>query len=471
MKQPRYLVVILALVVLILFAAGPARAHDTPDEFVIRTFVKPDGKQLNVLIRMPLSILLNMDLPKRGPGFLDLAQIEPALARSGEAVAREVVFFEDGQRLVPTPLARRISIPADKSFESYDAALAHLQDEPLPENTDVFWNQGFFDLWLHYPIRSAESDFALQLQMAPEIQKRAHLLIRFLPPGGLDRAYDVAGNGDRILLDPRWHQAAWTFTSTGFLHVLDGIDHLLFLLCLVIPFCRGRLRPLITIVTSFTIAHSITLIAAAYNLTPAGPWFLPLVETLIAASIVYMALENILAAAIPATGAAGAETTGKAERSITSQPILQRRWLITGAFGLVHGVGFSYGLQQSFQLAGDHLLLSLLSFNVGVELAQVVVLVLAVVALRFLAHRVGREQILAIILSALLAHTGWHWILERGQQLRLVEWPALDAAMVVTLARVALVLLLGGGALRLLAKQLERVPAIRALRAVEDESA
>ena len=80
-------------------------------------------------------------------------------------------------------------------------------------------------------------------------------------------------------------------------------------------------------------------------------WFPPLIETLIAASIVYMAIENI-------TGAH-----------------LQRRWVVTFAFGLVHGFGFSFALRESLQFAGSHLLTSLLAFNVGVELGQLLVLV------------------------------------------------------------------------------------------------
>ena len=80
------------------------------------------------------------------------------------------------------------------------------------------------------------------------------------------------------------------------MHILEGTDHLLFLLCLVIPF--RRLRPLVVIVTSFTVAHSITLIASAFGFGPDALWFPPLIETLIAVSIVYMALENIVYAAL-----------------------------------------------------------------------------------------------------------------------------------------------------------------------------
>ena len=117
-------------------------------------------------------------------------------------------------------------------------------------------------------------------------------VLRFLPPGGAVRAFEFTGDPGLVRLDPRWHQAALRFIELGFFHILDGTDHLLFLFCLVIPF--RRFRALIPVVTSFTVAHSITLIASAYNLGPDALWFPPLIETLIAISIVYMALENIV---------------------------------------------------------------------------------------------------------------------------------------------------------------------------------
>ena len=80
------------------------------------------------------------------------------------------------------------------------------------------------------------------------------------------RAFEFVGDPGLVRLDPRWHQAALQFVKLGFTHILDGIDHLLFLVCLVIPF--RRFRSLVAVVTSFTVAHSITLIASAYNLAP-----------------------------------------------------------------------------------------------------------------------------------------------------------------------------------------------------------
>ena len=86
----------------------------------------------------------------------------------------------------------------------------------------------------------------------------------FLPIDGGERLYQYTGDLGRVVLDPRWHQAALRFVQLGFTHILDGMDHLLFLLCLVIPF--QRLRVLVILVTAFTVAHSITLIAGV-----AGP--------------------------------------------------------------------------------------------------------------------------------------------------------------------------------------------------------
>ena len=210
----------------------------------------------------------------------------------------------------------------------------------------------------------------------------------------------------------------------GFFHILDGTDHLLFLLCLVIPF--RRIRGLVPIVTAFTVAHSITLLASAYNYAPDALWFPPLIETLIAMSIVYMALENIVAAS------------------------LGRRWIIAFLFGLVHGFGFSFGLQHTLQFAGSHLLTSLLSFNVGVELGQLLVLALLVPALGLLFRFVVAERMGTIILSAIVAHTAWHWMSDRFAVLRQFPWPAVTAAGVASGMRWLMLLLVLAGAARLL---------------------
>jgi hypothetical protein len=225
------------------------------------------------------------------------------------------------------------------------------------------------------------------------------------------RAFEYLDDPGLVRLDPRWYQAGLRFVNLGFFHILDGTDHLLFLFCLVIPF--RRFSALIPVVTSFTVAHSITLIASAYDLAPSFLWFPPLIETLIAISIIYMALENIAA---------------------TNS--VQRRWMITFGFGLVHGFGFSFALREALQFAGSHLLTSLLSFNLGVELGQLLVLALLVPALELFFRFVVADRMRIIILSALIAHTSWHWLVERADRLRQYPFklPALTAAQLATIS-------------------------------------
>jgi hypothetical protein len=256
-------------------------------------------------------------------------------------------------------------------------------------------------------------------------------VLRFVTLDGAVRPFEYTGDPGLVRLDPSAIQAAGRFVALGFFHILDGTDHLLFLFCLVIPF--RRLRALVPVVTAFTVAHSITLIASAYNLAPGALWFPPLIETLIAMSIVYMALENIVAAR------------------------LERRWLITFGFGLVHGFGFSFILRQTMQFAGQHLLVSLLSFNVGVELGQLLVLLLMIPALELLFRFVVAERTGTIIVSALVTHTAWHWMIERWDKLRqyTFEWPQINVLFLLALTRwlligvgIAALIWLGRGVMR-----------------------
>jgi HupE / UreJ protein len=166
------------------------------------------------------------------------------------------------------------------------------------------------------------------------------------------------------------------------------------------------------------------LIASAYGMGPDALWFPPLIETLIAMSILYMALENIV----------GASSVG-------------RRWIVTFAFGLVHGFGFSFALRQTLQFAGSHMLTSLVSFNLGVELGQLLVLAVCIPLLDLLFRYAVAERMGTIILSALVAHTAWHWMIERWNQLRQFrfQWPVVNAAFLVSAMRWAMFIIALGG--------------------------
>ena len=416
MMLQRALGTLRALACLALLAA-PAwpfavRAHDIPIDAKVQSFVKPEGQRLLVLVRVPLGAMNEVDMPLRGPGYIDLARADAALRVAARLWLADNIALYEGERLLPYPgiAQARVSLASDRSFASWDEAMAHLRGPPLAADADLYWKQQHFDVLLEYPISSDEADFSIHPRFG-RLALKVLTTLRFLPPRGEERAFELHGDPGRVHLDPGWHQAALRFVASGFLHILDGADHLLFIACLVIPF--RRLRPLVIIATAFTVAHSITLAAAAFGFAPEGQWFPPLVETLIAVTIVYMALENMV----------GSNA--------------HRRWIVAFAFGLVHGFGFAFALRDTLQFAGSHLVTSLVAFNVGVELGQVAVLVVLVPALNLLFRGVP-ERAGILILSALVLHTGWHWMTDRWADLRKFPVPTLDAAAAAGLLRWAM---------------------------------
>ena len=388
------------------FSIGAA-AHDIPVDATVQTILKPAGQRLHLLVRVPLEAIRDVDFPDNGRGYLDIEKLLPLMPDAATIWISNFIEIYEGEIRLPRPrvVATQVSLGSDRSFTSYEEAVAHITGPRLSTSANVVWNQVMLDVLFDYPIRSDRSEFSIHPRLTRLASKVATVL-RFYPAGGPVRAFEFPGDPGLIRLDPSWRQAAGRFVEMGFFHILDGIDHLLFLFCLVIPF--RRFRSLIAPVTAFTVAHSITLIASAFNFAPDALWFPPLIETLIAISIVYMALENIVGG-----------------RS------LQRRWMIAFGFGLIHGFGFSFALRTTLQFAGSHLLASLLSFNVGVELGQVLVLLLLIPALQLLFRYAVAERTGVIILSALVAHTGWHWMLERADRLRQfrIQWPGFNAAV------------------------------------------
>ena len=402
----------------VLLMARP-QAHEIPNEVTVQSFLRPEGQTLVFLVRAPLKAMRDVDIPLLPNGFLDMTKVGPTLEDAAMLwIGDFVELYEDGRPLgKPKVAAARVSLPSDKSFASFAEAQTGISGPRLADDTELYWQDGLLDVRFEYPIHSDRARFAVRPGLT-RLGVQVNVVLRLLMPDTPERVFDVHGDAGLVELDPRWYQAVLRFTRDGFFHILNGIDHLLFLLCLVIPF--RRLRPLVAVVTAFTLAHSITLIASAFDMAPTALWFPPLIETLIAASIVYMAIENI-------TGAH-----------------LERRWIVTFGFGLVHGFGFSFALRESLQFAGSHLLTSLLAFNLGVELGQLLVLLVLVPVLAWLLGRVVNERMGTVILSTLVAHTSWHWLVERWAVLMRFgwQWPDFDATFAVALLRWAMLAML-----------------------------
>jgi hydrogenase/urease accessory protein HupE len=176
------------------------------------------------------------------------------------------------------------------------------------------------------------------------------------------------------------------FLRLGIEHIFTGYDHIAFLIGLLL--LGGSVKRLLGIVTAFTVAHSITLALAALDVLAPSPRF---VEPLIAASIVFVGLEDLWAL-----------------RKERLEDALRHRWMITFAFGLVHGFGFASVLRE-LQLPRAVLATGLVSFNLGVECGQICIVLLALPILRKLRSIKNFAPAAAVCVAGL----GAFWLLQR----------------------------------------------------------
>ena len=175
------------------------------------------------------------------------------------------------------------------------------------------------------------------------------------------------------------------FIKAGFDHIIPkGLDHILFVLGLF--FSCIYLRQLLLQVTAFTIAHSVTLILASQGIINIKA---SIVEPLIALSIVWIAIENC----------------------VFKNPT-RWRWLVVFLFGLLHGLGFASVLSY-YGLPKENFLSLLLSFNIGVELGQISVLLITFLSLKLILRENWKNEKLRTIISIIIAGVGIFWFLER----------------------------------------------------------
>lgn len=202
-----------------------------------------------------------------------------------------------------------------------------------------------------------------------------------------ERMLSAEANG--LTIDVRTTSAGvgslFRFLVLGVEHILTGYDHLAFLLALLLG--GGSLRRNVKIITSFTVAHSLTLALATFSLINIPP---ALVEPVIAASIVFVGLENLF------------------RRRVAD------RWLVTFVFGLVHGLGFASALRElGIGGLGLRAAVPLLSFNLGVELAQIAMAAVVLPLVWKLEQRPAFALKHVPALSLLITFAGVYWLLAR----------------------------------------------------------
>ena len=228
-------------------------------------------------------------------------------------------------------------------------------------------------IW-HFPAEFGSH--VMRLRVAEEVVSSA-----WRQPGEINEPYLM---GAELVPPGRW-EVARQYGVLGFTHILPlGLDHILFVLGIFL-LCL-RLSPILWQVTAFTLAHTITLGMTIYGLIalPAS-----IVEPLIAISIVYVGVENILVSQLKPW-----------------------RIVIVFLFGLLHGMGFA-GVLSEIGLPRSEFVTALITFNIGVELGQLAVILLALLAVGWFRAEEWYRQRVVIPLSALISLVGLYWTVER----------------------------------------------------------
>jgi hypothetical protein len=214
--------------------------------------------------------------------------------------------------------------------------------------------------------------------------KLQYILVSFLLIAGILPALAHTAPVDAPVLSGT--TAAWLYLKLGFTHILPlGYDHVLFVLGLY--FLSPKLKTVLWQATAFTIAHSITLGLAMYHLIEPPAY---LIEPIIALSIAFVALENL----------------------VTDQLKWWRTAIVFG-FGLIHGCGFA-GVLSELGMPSNYFITALLTFNVGVELGQITVIAIAYLLVgRWFSKKEWYRKRIVYPISIIIAFTAFYWTIER----------------------------------------------------------
>ncbi len=255
------------------------------------------------------------------------------------------------------------------------------------------------DVLLRYTSENAVYRYALSSNLDPGLPDQdstANLILDYSPSGvQVFRARGLLH--EPVVVTRSVFDAVVTFIMEGVKHIIEGLDHVLFVICLVLG--AMHLKPLLWRVTGFTVGHSITLSMGFFGFVPSAAWFVPAVETGIALSIIYVAV----VAVIPRM------QQQKGEWAVVG---------ITGLIGLLHGLGFSFVLHNILQVTSPDIWKSLLAFNLGVEIGQLLIVTGAGLVF-YLINRLGdtAAKINRYLVACICAVIASYWVIERGNMI------------------------------------------------------
>ncbi|MCY4076199.1 MAG: HupE/UreJ family protein [Acidobacteria bacterium] len=351
--------------VLALLAPSAAAAHDVENTHVLVVLEADDTYRVDVLNDADWLWLqvhpgaTAADLPAVAARNRELAELVPAFATGMTVVFDGDAVPPEGVTYVPPPTEDRSG-----PWGLAEPGLIRLTGT-VPPGAATF-QFGYDRIIDEYPMTVTRA------AGAPAT--------RWLQPSQLSPALAVA---DLVPLTPL--QVAVQYLGLGYTHILPkGLDHILFVLGLFL--LSTKLRPLLFQVTAFTVAHTITLALTIYGVFALPP---AVVEPLIALSIAYVAVENLLTAELKPS-----------------------RIALVFAFGLLHGMGFA-GVLADLGLPRGELVTALVTFNVGVEVGQLTVIAAAFAAVAAVRDRAWYRNRVVVPLSLGIAAVGLFWTVER----------------------------------------------------------
>jgi hypothetical protein len=284
---------------------------------------------------------------------------------------------------------------SDREHRGGQALLAELEGMILEEagpRDPLGYGAGAIELTMTFPARVPIRDVLLDVTLFWETSPDHIDLATIEWPDGVTDHFILNQGTPTGRSDPEGRGAFGVFLRLGWEHILDGWDHLCFVFALVL--CSRRLGSLLAVVTAFTLAHSVSLALSALGVVDLSA-HARFIEAAIALSIAYVAVDNL------------------------AYPRLARpRWVEAFVFGLIHGLGFAGFLAAS--LVREHArAMALFSFNLGVELGQVAVVLVLVAVLRLLPRNPDEEDPFLAPLwvrrvgSVAVAGLGLFWFFQR----------------------------------------------------------
>ena len=321
--------------------------------------------------------------------YLDLAAFKQDPIGLGELVAAGHHVTTDAGELLAEVEAVRVMPGSEQSpFATLAEAKGSFDGPIFPAGRETTYvGDLVVDTILRYRVGQTVYEYSIASSLDPGLdgqENTANLVLDHLP-GDAPLIFRSRGLlNDPITVSRSPIAAAFTFVVEGVRHILEGTDHVLFVLCLTIG--AFGFRNLLWRVTGFTVGHTVTLILGFLGFAPSGAWFVPSIETGIALSIVYAGVIALMKKQLSAT------------------------LLVTVLIGLLHGLGFSFVLHEILQLNSPNLWQSLLSFNLGVELGQIAI-VGAVYPIMFLiarsSERAGSLSRWAIAVPCIIVAVFW----------------------------------------------------------------